>query len=116
MLSNAMSSAVGEVGALGTALTSEQQPGVYQERASALMWAGELLPGSPRRQEGVRHMDSQQCWVPVCVCQKPHGAASVQAGCLHKLVLVLEGLLDFKIKIIIITEHFWIQCLPVCLV
>lgn len=48
MLSNAMSCAVGEVGALGTALTSEQQPGVYQERASALMWAGEVLPGSPR--------------------------------------------------------------------
>lgn len=116
MLGNAMSCAVREVSALGTALSSEQQPGVYQERASALMWAGELLPGSPCRQEGVRQMDSQHCWVPVCVCQKPHGATSMQADCLHKLVPVLEGLLYLKIKIIIITEHSWKQCLPVCLV
>lgn len=76
------------------------------------MWAGKLLPG---RQEGVRQMDSQQRWVPAHFCQNPHGAAFMQADCLQKLVLVLEGLLDFKI-IIIITEHFWIPCLPVCLV
>lgn len=113
MLGNAISCAGREVSALGTALCSEQQPGVEQERASALMWAWELLPGSPCRQEGVRQMDSQQCWVPAHLCQNPHGAALIQADCLQKLVLVLEGLLDFKR---VITEHFWIQCLPVCLV
>lgn len=112
MLGDAISSNVREVSALGTALSVEQQLWVEQERASALMWAWELLPGSLCRQEGVRQMDSQQPWVPAHLCQKPHGAALMQADCLQKLVLGLEGLLDFKI---IITEH-WVQCLPVCLV
>lgn len=44
-------------------------------------------------------MDSQQQWVPAHLCQKPRGAALMQEDSLQKLVLVLQGLLDFKIII-----------------
>ena len=43
-------------------------------------------------------MGSQQHWVPAHLHQKNNGAALTQADGLQELALMLEGLLDFKIK------------------
>ena len=83
---------------MGTALSLEWQPGELREGTDALMWSGEPASRETHRQEEVRQMGSWQRRVPAHLCQKNHGAALTQADGLQKLVLMLEGLLDLKIK------------------
>lgn len=113
MPGNAISCALREASALGTALSPEQQPGVQQERAKCSDVGLGAAPREPLL-AGRGQADGQPAALGASPSlPKPHGAALVQADCLQKLVLVLEGLPDFKI---IIAEHFWMQCLPVCVV
>lgn len=62
------------------------------------MWSGE--PASRETLPAGRGQAdwSRQHWVPAHLHQESHGAALTQAGGLQKLVLMLEGLRDFKIK------------------
>lgn len=76
----------------------EHQPGECQEGTGALMWFGEPASREAPPAGQVRQTGSRQRWVPPHLHQKTHGAALTQADGLQKLVLMLEGLLDFMMK------------------